>query len=446
MDEERYTYNPGTGYPQGDLNNNPYSISAPVKQKKEKKHGGAGRFFKKVMAVICLGALFGGCAAGTFYGITRLTGYTFVAEKKDAENGAIEDRISNIENALKKNTVNSARRVETASIIASDVTDVVEKVMPSMVAVTNQYEAVTNYWGRSYVQENEASGSGIIVGENDTDLFIATNHHVIDSTKSLTVQFVDGSTAEAYVKGSDSNVDIAVIAVKKENLEASTLSQIAVAEMGDSDSLQIGEPAIAIGNALGYGQSVTSGVISAVDRAIEENESSSTSLIQTDAAINPGNSGGALLNLKGQVIGINESKIGGSTIEGIGFAIPINAVKDMIADYSNRETREKVAEAKKGYLGIQGNANYDGSAFGWPEGAYVESVTEGEAAEAAGIYPHDIIVKFDGQEINSFDDLKGLMAYYAAGDTVDIVLKRIVDGEFKEITVTATLGRWPKDS
>jgi serine protease Do len=327
-------------------------------------------------------------------------------------------------------------------MVATDVTDVVDKVMPSMVAVTNQYEAITNYWGRSYVQDAEASGSGIIVGESDTEFFIATNHHVIDSAKTLTVQFVDGTTASAYVKGSDADIDIAVIAVKKADLSAATIKAVTVAEMGDSDSLNIGEPAIAIGNALGYGQSVTTGVISAVNRKIEDSEDSADGLIQTSAAINPGNSGGALLNTFGQVIGINSSKIGGSTIEGMGFAIPINAVKDLISEYSLRETKERVSEENRGYLGIEGTYD-DYSTMGYPKGAFVVKVTEGSAAEAAGIYFGDTITKFDGQTVTGFEGLRDIMSYYKVGDTVDVTLQRNVNGKFEEITVSVTLGKRP---
>jgi serine protease Do len=316
--------------------------------------------------------------------------------------------------------------------------------MPSIVAINNHYTEKMSYFGQSIVSEEEASGSGIIVGQNDTELLIATNYHVIADADTLTVQFAEDedSEAEASVKGTDSDMDLAVIAVSLDSLSSDTLSKITVATLGDSDSLVVGEPAIAIGNSLGYGQSVTLGVISALNRSIELSDGSTGTFIQTDAAINPGNSGGALLNVKGEVIGINSNKIGGTAIEGMGYAIPISAASPIIADLMLKETKNKVAEDERGYLGISGiSVTEDVSeAYGMPEGVYIAQVYEGTAAEAAGLQKGDIITAFDGDTITSMDALQKELEYYAKGDTVDITVMTSGIGGYIEKTVSLTLG------
>ncbi len=452
MEDERYGYEQNSSYEQNSTYTNPYTVQKPVQAPKKKKKGGA---FKKAMAAICLGALFGATSAGAFYGVIRYTGTEFItslggsssksSDGTDKDVKALQNTVASIEKALKNGEISEGTTLNLANLTTPDVTSVVNKVMPSMVAVTNNYEQeVTTFWGRSYTAEGEGSGSGIIVGEDDTAYFIATNYHVIDKAKKLTVQFVDESTAEAYVKGYNQNIDIAVIAVNKADLDAATASQLAVAELGDSDDLQIGEGAIAIGNALGYGQSVTTGVISALNRTIQNSDGTTAeNLIQTSAAINPGNSGGALLNSVGQVIGINSSKMGGSTVEGMGFAIPISEVKDLFVEYSERVTRSKVADTEKGYLGIVGTRE-DYSSMGFPKGAFIMEVEEGSGAEKAGITKFDTITAVDGQTISSFDDLSNILQYYKAGETVEITLQRVENGKLTEMTVDVTLGSRPE--
>ena len=325
----------------------------------------------------------------------------------------------------------------------TDVTNVVEEVMPSVVSITNTSVITQSFWGQQFQSENQSSGSGIIVGENDTELLIVTNNHVISDSTELKVQFIDGSIADAKIKGTDSNMDLAVIAVSLDSLDHSTISNISIAVLGDSENLKVGEPAIAIGNALGYGQSVTTGVISALNRQIAMSEDGSTSgtLIQTDAAINPGNSGGALLNVRGEVVGINSNKMGGSAIEGMGYAIPISNAKPIIEELMNRETKDKVDESKKGYLAISGlNVTSDvSSMYGMPEGVYVAQVYNGAAYEA-GIMKGDIITAFDGSSVRTMEDLQGYLEYYEIGEQVTVTIQRPNAGGYIEQKLVVTLG------
>ena len=290
--------------------------------------------------------------------------------------------------------------------------------------------------------EADASGSGIIVGQNDTELLIVTNYHVIADSDELTVQFVEGSEAEALIKGMDPDMDLAVIAVPIGKVESKTLQEIKVATLGDSDSLVVGEPAIAIGNSLGYGQSVTTGVISALDRTIEISGSADGTFIQTDAAINPGNSGGALLNIKGEVIGINSNKIGGSAVEGMGYAIPISAASPIIADLMLKETKNKVAKEERGYLGITGISVTQevSQAYGMPEGVYIAHVYENTAASRAGLKQGDIIMEFNGDSITSMEELQRELEFYAKGETVDVKVMTMTTNGYEEVVVEMTLG------
>jgi serine protease Do len=328
------------------------------------------------------------------------------------------------------------------SVVVTDVTSVVAEVMPAMVIIHNNYTQSQNYFGYQQTQEATASGSGIIVGQNDSELLIATNYHVIEGADSLEVIFNDESTLEAVVKGTNSDMDLAVIAVMLDDISSSTMNAIKIATLGDSEALVLGEPAIAIGNALGYGQSVTTGVISALNRSVELDDGSSREFIQTDAAINPGNSGGALLNLQGEVIGINSNKIGGDTVEGMGYAIPISAAKPIIEQLMNEETKIKVADADRGYIGISGvSVTSEVSAvYGLPQGVYVADVTSGSGADAAGLEKGDVIVGFEGYEITSMDDLQNRLQYYAAGATVTIEVMRQNGSEYVGYTVDVTLG------
>lgn len=312
------------------------------------------------------------------------------------------------------------------TVVVTDVTEVVEKVMPACVSITNSYtEQIQDFWGQTYSQDEEASGSGIIIGQNDSELLIVTNNHVVTGANTLSVQFIDGANVEAQVKGTDAAVDLAVVAVNLDDIDEETKNEICIAQMGDSDHLKIGEPAIAIGNALGYGQSVTTGVISALNRTLEVSETgTSNALIQTDAAINPGNSGGALLNIRGEVVGINSSKIGASVVEGMGYAIPISTAKPIIEELMTHETRSRVKDEERGYLGISCiNVTSDLSEnFNMPEGIFVAQVYEGTGADKAGLVRGDIITEFDGTVVKTQDELTRQMGYYKAGQTVEITI------------------------
>jgi serine protease Do len=300
------------------------------------------------------------------------------------------------------------------------------------------------WFGQTYTQESDYAGSGIIVSEDDDYLYIATNNHVVDGAKTITVQFCDDSTVTAQLKGASATNDLAVVTVAKDDIEDSTMAEIKIAKINDEGSEKVGEPVIAIGNALGYGQSVTSGIISALNREVSAEDSSTgetyaSTVTQTDASINPGNSGGALLNIKGEVIGINSSKMGGDYVDGVGFAIPMTTAAPIINDLI---TREKVTEDNAGFLGING---YDvdesvSSAYNMPTGIYVAKVYDGSAAAEAGIQQGDIITEFDGQEIDSMEALQELLDYRAAGTKVSMTINRANNGHYEEIQLEVTLG------
>ena len=347
---------------------------------------------------------------------------------------------------------------DTAPVVQTNVmnvSDVVKEVMPAVVSVNNKYVEKMSFFGQSYSSEANSCGSGIIVGQNETELLLVSNHHVVASAEELTVQFIDCSQVQAQIKGTDEEKDLAVIAVQLADISDETREQIAVAKMGDSDSLTVGEPVIAIGNALGYGQSVTTGVVSALNRPIgtaqeisaqENTDAEINTFIQTDAAINPGNSGGALLNIRGEVIGINSNKIGGSTVEGMGYAIPISDAKPIIEDLMTKETRVKVDSDKRGYLGITGVdvvAEYS-EIYGMPQGVYVSSVMDGTGAADAGLIKGDIITAINGEEITSMSELKEELCYYAAGTTVELTIMQGSPTGYQAKTVNVKLGTQSK--
>ncbi|MDE7477622.1 MAG: trypsin-like peptidase domain-containing protein [Lachnospiraceae bacterium] len=324
----------------------------------------------------------------------------------------------------------------------ADVTAVVKAAMPCVVSITNEYTAYDYWYDEEY--DEQANGSGIVVAQSDEELLIVTNYHVIEDNNNLYVQFNDDKEAIAYVKGTSPENDLAIVSVFLDDISDKTLEGIAIAALGDSDSLQVGEPAIAIGNSLGYGQSVTTGVISALNRNVfaDEPDMNQGYLIQTDAAINPGNSGGALLNIKGEVIGINSSKIADYVIEGMGYAIPISTAKPIIEDLMQRETRKKVPVEERAFLGITGTdviaeatARYE-----MPEGVFVLNVLEDTAADKAGIKKGDIICYIDGVKVTRMDELQGLLEYYAADTEVEIVLMRQSNGEYKERIINVIFG------
>ncbi len=393
-----------------------------------------------VAGIAAVAAIFlGGLGVGA-YGLYRSnnTGSSDVAAVESSSDTSTE--AESTDESTESATVN--KTTTSSSTVVTDVTEVVAETMPSIVSINNNYTESATYFGQTYSEEATASGSGIIVGQSDTELLIATNYHVIEGADSLEVQFVDDSTAEAAVKGTDSDMDLAVIAVQLSDITSDTLSAIKVATLGDSDALTVGEPAIAIGNALGYGQSVTTGVISAVNRTIELDDTTTGTFIQTDAAINPGNSGGALININGEVIGINSNKIGGTTIEGMGYAIPISVAQPIIEELMNEETKIKVDESEKGYIGISGVSvtSEVSEVYGLPSGVYVAQVTSGGGAEAAGIQEGDIITKFEGEEITSMDDLQKKLEYYAVGTTVSVTVMRAGSNGYEEQEYQVTLG------
>ncbi len=402
-----------------------------------------------VAAIVALALVVGGVGAG-YYAIEHKSSLIAANGAQTTEEATTEDATTEVAEATEESAAEekTSQKVETTTIagdttvVVSDVTGVVAEVMPAMVIIHNNYTASANYFGYVQTEEATASGSGIIVGENDSELLIATNYHVIEGADTLEVIFTDDTAVEAVVKGTDSDMDLAVIAVMLEDLTDDTLSAIKVATLGDSDSLTLGEPAIAIGNALGYGQSVTTGVISAINREVEIEEGVYQTFIQTDAAINPGNSGGALLNINGEVIGINSNKIGGETIEGMGYAIPISVAQPIIDELMNEETKVKVSDEERGYIGISGVSvtSEVSQVYGLPQGVYVAEVAEGGGAEAAGIQKGDVIVEFDGEEITSMDDLQSRLEYYAQGTTVSVTIMRQNGSEYSEVTYDVTLG------
>mgnify|MGYP004732446035 FL=1 len=434
-------YSDTARYSGGTENNNSYGeyhySNGSNSDKHDKKDGGKNKFMKSLALCIVLALVFGVVAGAAF----QVTGY--IGSKVTTSEASSDQVITDssevekaLENAGQTTTTTSGDSVSTVY----DVSAVAEAAMPSLVSITNMGEQEIQSFFGTYTQASESSGTGIIVGKNDDELLIATNNHVVEGSEQLNVCFIDNEIVSALVKGTDATNDLAVIAVSLSDIPEETLNKITIAQLGDSDSLKIGEPVIAIGNALGYGQSVTTGVISALDREVTI-ENMTSSLIQTDAAINPGNSGGALLNMQGQVIGINSAKLASSQVEGMGYAIPISTAEPIIDDLMNRKTRTTVDEDKRGYLGISGvDVTSDISKqMGIPTGAYVAAVVDGSAADQAGLKKGDVITRFDGSGVSSMTSLKELMSYYEAGETVDITFKRADNGEYTEQTVQITL-------
>lgn len=438
------SYQYGNTYP------NDYAHMQQNKDKKRKteKKPRQGGYLKKALISVSLGLLFGIFAGLGLYAVQTLTG---VSERNSIEQssaeveamaGEVVEEAGEEIDEITDETASGIHVTESISTIVADVSEVVKEVMPAIVSINNHYVETMSYFGQSFSNEADSSGSGIIVGQNDTELLIVTNYHVIADTDKLTVQFVEGSEAEASVKGTDADMDLAVIAVPIDSVDNSVLQQIAVATLGDSDALVVGEPAIAIGNSLGYGQSVTTGVISALDRNIELSDGTDGTFIQTDAAINPGNSGGALLNMKGEVIGINSNKIGGSAVEGMGYAIPISSASPIIAELMLKETKDKVAEEERGYLGISGISvtDYVSETYGMPKGVYISQVYENTAAAEAGLRKGDIITEFDGEQIESMDELQYELEFHAKGDTVEITVMSADGYGYSDRKVQITLG------
>lgn len=399
---------------------------------KERKKSKVGKAF----GLVASAAVFGLVAGGVMVGVNNVaSSYVGTNTKTKADDITIGSQ----DNAKSESTAAPA-----TNLSSMDVSTIVDKAMPSVVSIYGKEEVTQNSFFGPQSYEAQSSGSGIIVGKTDSELLIVTNNHVIADTTSLEVEFSDGKKASASVKGGDSDNDVAVVAVKLSDMGEDTLSRISIANIGDSDNVKVGQGVVAIGNALGYGQSVTVGYISALNREVKTEGGTSRNLLQTDAAINPGNSGGALLNMQGQVIGINSAKYSDTAVEGMGYAIPISTVKDLIKELSSKETRTVVAQENQGYLGIQGKDIDEemAKAYDMPQGIYVYKVVEGGAAASSDLKAKDIITKFDGQSVRSMEELKNMLTYYESGRKVDLTVQRLDDsGKYVEKTVSVTLGK-----
>ena len=385
----------------------------------------------KPVKLVCAGVAFGLVASVTFqtgnYVGTKVFGTT----------------TTNGKTAKTAQTVDGAKlTTSSSSTETSDIASIAKNAMPSIVSITNMsVQEVQSFFGGTQQQESTSVGSGIIIGQTDSELLILTNNHVVEGNEKLTVSFVDNESVEANVKGTDSTKDLAVVAVKISDVKDSTMDEIAVATMGDSSKLEVGEQVVAIGNALGYGQSVTSGIVSATERTLDGYEGGT--LIQTDAAINPGNSGGALLNSNGEVIGINTAKVATDSVEGMGYAIPISDASDTIQNLMNQETKTKVSEAEQGYLGIQGVDVSDESAkmYNMPTGVYISDVVKNGGAQQAGLTKGSVITGLEGTTISDMNSLKEQLQYYRVGDKVKVTVQVPGNnGEYTEKTVEVTLG------
>ena len=408
------------------------------------------RKLKKAASISLCAVLAGGLAAGTYTGVNYLTGY------EQSVQAASKEQVTLLKSD--KESDDSDSKEESTAKGSLDVSDIVEETMPSIVSITTKsVEEVQSYYGMfgqygAYSPEQrevQGSGSGIIIGKNDTELLIATNYHVVDGAETLSVGFCDSTACEAKVKGYDSEKDLAVVAVSLDDIDSDTMDAISIATIGNSDNLKVGEQVVAIGNALGYGQSVTTGIVSAKNRQLNSDDTvgdydsdsnSATNLIQTDAAINPGNSGGALLNMNGEVVGINSAKLASTEVEGIGYAIAISDVTDTLESLMNEETRDKVDN--HGVLGITVKSvdSEVSEAYGVPEGVLVRDVTEGGAADKAGIEAKSIITKFAGKTVTTKEQLVDFLSYYEPGEDVELTIE-VPDGKgYKEETVTVTLG------
>ena len=419
--------------PQGMNGGQPGMSSQPPK-----KHHKCPRWAKLAGSAVAFGVI----ASCTFMGVNAVAGKYFGTNTTQQTFGSKATTSKNSDSS------STLKLSQSSSTVTSDVSDIVNNAMPSVVAITNMsVQEVQSYFGGTQQQESTSCGSGIIIGKNDSELLIVTNNHVVEGAETLTVSFANETSVEASVKGTDSSKDLAVVAVPLDSIDDDTMNAISIITLGDSDKLQVGEPVIAIGNALGYGQSVTTGIVSALDRNLDM-EGFDSKLIQTDAAINPGNSGGALLNANGELIGINTAKVNANAVEGMGYAIPISDATSVIENLMNRETRTKVDESEQGFLGIEG---YDVTSekaemYSIPTGVFVRSVEDGSAADKAGITAECIITKFDGITIDSMSTLQSQMQYFKAGDKVEVVIEvpNKSGTKYEEKTVTVTLGERSK--
>lgn len=409
-----------------------------------------GMLAKGAAVALVFGVIGGSVFTGTTYMLNQSNASENVSKTTNQKTSKVDGKDS--KNAVADSTESSTTTAKTASSESSmkeDISNVVNATMPSIVAITNMGETTEqNIFGQSVTGASQSAGSGIVVKKDDTNLYIVTNNHVVENSNTLTVQFIDETTASATIKGTAFDSDLAVIQVPLSELSQDTLSKVKVATLGDSTSLKVGEGAIAIGNALGYGQSVTTGVISALNREVSiqddtTGETITNDLIQTDAAINPGNSGGALLNMKGEVIGINEMKYSDTSVEGMGYSIPISTASPII---DKLISKKQIDAANQAYLGISGVdvTEQIASAYNMPQGVYVASVLTGSAAESAGIKQGDIITKFDGKDVKTMSSLKNRISDYTSGTQVEVVLERSDNGVYQQQTIQVTLGTKPQ--
>lgn len=409
-------------------------------QAPRKKNSWARKAAGITAAAVLFGTVAGGVMTGVNYVGARLTGLADITATAPAETeGTTTAQVPETSAASNNGST-------TAVSTVTDVSSIAEKAMPSLVAINDTMTVEqNNFFGMPQTYQAQSSGSGIIVGQNDTELLIATNNHVVSGATDMKVTFTDSTQVAAAVKGTDSATDLAIIAVKLSDIPSDTMSKIKVATLGNSDNVKVGQQVIAIGNALGYGQSLTVGYISALDREITDENGIQHTYIQTDAAINPGNSGGALLDLNGNVIGINAAKNASTELEGMGFAIPISKAQEILNNLMTKKTREAVDESAQGYLGIQGT-NIDANAskeYGMPVGIYVYKIVEGGAAANSDLKEKDIITKFDGQSVTNMEELKQMLTYYEGGSTVSLTVQSLVNGSYVEHEVQITLGTKP---
>ena len=436
--DDAYSQQNSYGYVNNEDNNNEGRNEETGRKNSRARRKGSA--FKRVVGISAAALLFGTVAGGTMFGVNNLATNLIQTEEETVAHSKKASEVSTVELKEASTAVTTAN---SSSPTVADVSPIVESAMPSVVAIkgTTSVEAYS-WFGEDQSYDAASSGSGIIIGKNDTELLIVTNNHVVEDTKDLSVVFIDNEEVKAAIKGRDSDNDIAIIAVKLADIKPETIEKIAVAQMGDSDELKVGQGVVAIGNALGYGQSVTVGYVSAVDREVTTKDSSIKNLLQTDAAINPGNSGGALLNMSGEVIGINTAKYASTEVEGMGYAIPISKVKDIIADLSSKETRSnKVDEAKQGYLGIQGKniGEEVAEAYDMPRGVYVYKIVENSSAANSDLREKDIITKIDAQSVKSMEDLKDILSYYQSGEKIKLTVQRLNDSTYEEKEIEITL-------
>lgn len=432
---------------------------------KDNRNDKIRKIAKKGLTLSLCAVLAGGLAAGSFEGVNKLAGWSGATTVEAASNK--DETTLTYAKSEKKDVDASDSKSDTGKDTGStakgnlDVSEIASEALPSIVSITTKsVQEVQNYFGmygmygyapQQQEQEVEGSGSGIIVGKNDDELLIATNYHVVEGADTLSVAFTDGNAVEASVKGFDEERDLAVVSVSLDDVEDDTMDAISIAKIGSSDDLKVGEQVIAIGNALGYGQSVTTGIVSAKNRRMDsdnntvtdgsDDSSDGVNLIQTDAAINPGNSGGALLNMEGEVVGINSAKLASTEVEGMGYAIAISDVTDILQNLMNETSRDKLDDSEHGVLGIKGSSVSSEAVqmYGIPAGVFVKKVTEGGAADKAGLKANSVITEFNGKTVSSIDQLIEYLSYYEPDEEVELTVQVPHGTSYKEETVKVTL-------